>query len=107
MARITLHLCRNGEQSPTEIINPFAATMSVKLKIHDNNAKLEIFTPYFVLAFRSQRIYVKMHSIKNRFVRHRTEKYTVCRHACGLSSPEIVLAGAVKGLTQDYLHKTE
>ena len=53
------------------------------------------FSSFFALA--RENIFIKMHNIQIRFV---TEpgKYTVCRRVYELFCPEILQAGAVKGL---------
>jgi len=71
------------------------------LKTNDNNAKFEICTPIFRSRFTIWKDFCQ-NNIKSRFVRHRTGKYTVCRHVCGLFSPEIIRTGAVKGLIHMY-----
>ena len=51
------------------------------------------------LALGCERISTKTFSTESRFVRLRTGKYTICRRLGVLFSPEILQAGAVKGLT--------
>ena len=70
--------------------------------MNNKNAKFEILTPFKFccsLALAPETISVKTHSIKSRFVSHKTGIHAVCRHVCWLFSLEIQLrAGTVKGL---------
>ena len=45
---------------------------------------------------------METHSIENRC--YRTGKYTVCRRVRAAFSPEILQAGAVKGLNRIYIN---
>ena len=51
-------------------------------------------------------ISVKMHSTESRFVVRRTGKYTVCRRLDVHFSPDILQAGAVKGLIYYFIVRT-
>ena len=56
---------------------------------NDNNAKFEILTPFFVLTLTSENIYMKTIL--------KVDLFDI-EPVCGLFSPEIIRAGAVKGL---------
>ena len=58
-----------------------------------------LFVFFLVLAF--ERIFIKIHSIKNRC--YRIGKYTVCRRDRASFSLEILRAGTVKGLMRESL----
>ena len=59
---------------------------------------------FFALSF--ERIFMGTHSIENRC--YRSEKYTVSRRVRASFSPEILQAGAVKGLnTVERDHETD
>jgi len=60
-----------------------------------NFQPLSLSVFFFTLA--CERIFIKTHGIENRC--YRTGKYTVCRLVRASFSPEILQAGAVKGLT--------
>ena len=60
----------------------------------NKSAKPETVKPFCLLsALASERTFINMYSIESR-----TGKYTVCRRVRATFSPEILEAGAVKGL---------
>ena len=61
-----------------------------------NLKPLSLFVCFFALACK--KIFIKTHSIDNRC--HRIRKNTVCRCVRASFSPNILQAGAVKGLTK-------
>jgi len=68
------------------------------LKTIIKSAKFETFKlSVFFLALACERIFIKTHSIESRKC-YRTGRYTVYRRVHATFSPEIVQAGAVKGL---------
>ena len=66
------------------------------LKTNDNNAKFEILTPFFVVVLISEKISVKA-ILKVDLFDIGPENIPFAG-MCGLFSPEIIRAGAVKGL---------
>ena len=55
---------------------------------------------YLFLALGYKGISIKMHSTETRFPIHGTGKCTVCRRLDVIFSPDILQAGAVKGLRE-------
>ena len=61
------------------------------------SVKFETLKPFsFLFALARERVFIESHSIESRC--YRTGKYTACRRLCPFYSPEILQAGAVKGL---------
>ena len=60
-----------------------------------NLKHLGLFVFFFAPA--CERLFITTHSTESRC--YKTRKYTVCRHVHASFSPEILQAGAVKGLT--------
>ena len=100
--------CRSGWQGqqpqhcpplPRHLLATTTLTLSLprcylKRTIIMQNGNLSAF---FVLALPSGKISVRT-ILKVELLDTGTRKYTVCRHVCGLFSPEIIRAGVVKGL---------
>ena len=95
-------------------VNPFTAMVSFendkkkkykkkKEEEKKRNLKpLSILTSFFAL--ECERIFIKTHTIESRC---RTKKYTVYRRVCASFSPEMLQAGAVKGLIHCYNAKNQ
>ena len=76
--------------------NPFTAMMPLKKTIKVRNLKpLSFFV--FLFAHTCERIFIKTHGFQSRRVTGQ-QKHTVCRRFRASFSPDILQAGAVKGL---------
>ena len=85
-------------------INPFSAMISRENNLYNNSAKFEILQPFnFLFRIRKcERNFMRMHSIKSRFV-IAPENYTVYRRVRALFSPEIFAGRGSEGVKQRSL----